>query len=219
MGRIKVLVADANRIFRKGLECVVGSQQDLQCVASVDNEKQAIYLTRKLHPDVVLFDIDLATKGETAIAKKIKKSYPYSAIILFSLKRSDHYVLSAIRDGASGYLLKDVDISDLIHIIHIAASGECVFDLDGARDVFSRFDSKGYDHMLSSTKLCERETEILNLVAKGLGNASIAHQLGISERTVATHLSHVFKKLEVGSRTEAVLHSLRKGLLNLHDLG
>ncbi len=218
MGKIKVLVADDHPAFREGLCRLLEDEKDLECVAKSSNGEETIRLAKELLPDVAIIDIAMPGINGIEAAKQIKAACPAIAILMISAYGYESYIVASLQAGAAGYLLKDVPLRELVNAIRFVHAGETVLNFKAAGKILRRLAAGRDEKRRGLEELHRRELEVLKLAAKGLSNKEIAAELVISERTVQTHLVNIFKKLEVGSRTEAVLHALKEGWLSPDDL-
>jgi len=218
MEKICVLVADSHPVFREGLCRFLEEEKDIEVVARAADGEEAVRLAKEFQPDMVIIDVALPKLNGIEAAKQIKLAYPTTAILMISAYGYESYMLASLRAGAAGYVLKDAPVSKLISAIRLIYTGETVFDLKAISKILAHLAAERGDERRRLVELHDRELEILNLAAKGLSNKAIASELGISERTVQTHMVNIFRKLEVGSRTEAVIHALREGWVTLDDL-
>jgi len=218
MEKIRVLIADDHPAFREGLCQLIEHEEDLECVAKPADGEEAVRLAIELLPDVAIIDIAMPGLNGIEAARQIKAARPAIAILMVSAFGYESYVLASLRAGAAGYLLKNTPLRELTNAIRSVHASEAVFDLKAASKILRRLaDDKG-EKRGGLEELQPRELEVLRLAGKGMSNKEIAGELVLSERTVQTHLVNIFRKLGVGSRTEAVLHALREGWLTLDDL-
>jgi DNA-binding NarL/FixJ family response regulator len=220
MNKIKVIIADDHVLFREGTRSLIDHEKDMEVVGEASDGEEAINLVTKLHPHVVLMDISMPKVNGIEATRRIKEDFPSTAVLILTAYDNDQYIVALLEAGAAGYLLKNVSGSDLVNAIRAVYAGEAVLHPGIAQKVFSRLGSagRGAEESVQLAELSEREMEILKLAAKGMSNQDIATQLYLSRRTVQAHLANIFRKMDVGSRTEAVLQALRKGWLGLDDL-
>jgi DNA-binding NarL/FixJ family response regulator len=203
---------------RQGTRELLDREPDLQIVAEAGDGEEAVLLAGKHHPDVVLMDIALPGINGIEATRAIKAADPEIAVLVLTAYDADEYVFAFLEAGAAGYLLKDVNIDDLIEAIRAVHVGESVLHPIVTRKVIDYFTARRRANERQESipvHLTERELEVLGLAAKGMTNREIADELSISARTAQVHLSNVFGKLGVGSRTEAVLFAIREGWLSL----
>ncbi len=220
MDKIKILLAEDHVIVREGTRELVQREPDMEVVAEADDGEEAVQLAGKLQPDVVIMDIALPKLNGIEATKQIKALYPATAVLILTAYDNDQYIFALLEAGAAGYLLKTVRGHELIDAIRAVSVGESVLHPKIARKVLSRFmplATKPSEERVTEL-LSERELEVLKLAAKGMSNKDIAEQLFLSVRTVQSHLANIFTKLDVGSRTEAILCGLRRGWFTLEDL-
>ncbi len=218
--KIKILLAEDHVIVREGTRELVQREPDMEVVGEADDGEEAVQLAGKLQPDVVIMDIALPKLNGIEATKQIKALYPATAVLILTAYDNDQYIFALLEAGAAGYLLKTVRGHELIDAIRAVSVGESVLHPKIARKVLSRFmplATKPSEERVTEL-LSERELEVLKLAAKGMSNKDIAEQLFLSVRTVQSHLANIFTKLDVGSRTEAILCGLRRGWFTLEDL-
>lgn len=216
MKKIRVLVADDHPTFRQGLCHFLETQEDIEVVAQASDGEEAVRLAVELLPDVAIIDVTMPKLNGIEATRKIKETCPAISILIVSAYDYESYLVSSLQAGAGGYMLKSAPVSELIGALRLICSEEAVFNLRSISKVLDRITAK--DDEGTTLGLHQREKEILKRVAIGLSNKQIAEEINISQRTVQTHMSHIFRKLEAGSRTEAVLHALRQGWLTTEDL-
>jgi len=220
MQNIRLLLADDHPAFLEGLKRYLGDQDGLEVVAEARDGEEAVTLARDLRPDVAIIDISMPVLNGIEAARQIKEALPDIAVLILSAYYDEPYVISAMQAGATGYLVKTVDIGEIATAVRALHAGETVLDAKAAEAVMKRLvASTGGANIADATQeLHHREMEVLLLAAKGMSNKEIARELSISIHTVQTHLSNIFMKLSVSSRTEAALLALRKGWLTLDEL-
>jgi DNA-binding NarL/FixJ family response regulator len=216
--KIRVMVVYDHPAFRDGLSRLLDEETDIEVVARTGDGEQAVELANKLKPNVIVMDITIPKLNGIEAAKQIKAGDPDIAILMVSAYTYQSYVLAALRTGAAGFLPKDAPLAELMKAIRMVHLGEGVFDMKVAGSILRRLASGGLDKTQGAEELHPRELEILTLTAKGLSNKAIATNLVISERTVQAHLVNIFRKLNVNSRTEAVLQGLKMGWVTLDNL-
>jgi DNA-binding NarL/FixJ family response regulator len=220
MGKIKILIADDHAVVRDGTRKILEQEADLQVVAEAANGEEAVRLAGSSKPDVAIIDIAMPKVDGIEATKQIKTLYPSVAVLILSAYDDDQFVFSLLEAGAAGYLLKTVRGNELTDAVRQVHAGESVLHPAIARKVLNRFvptpDKPAGQK--SSEVLSEREMEVLRLATGGLSNQEIADNLCLSLRTVQAHLGHIFNKLQVSSRTEAVVHALKEGWVSLEDI-
>ena len=204
--RIRILVVDDHPIVRSGIASVLATQPDFEVVGEAGNGVDAVREAARLEPDLVLMDLRMPLKDGADATAEMLKTHPAIRVVVLTTYASDGEVLRAIEVGAVGYLLKDVPHDELFRALRSVARGERYL----APFVTERLMAR---HQPSRAALTERETEVLQCVARGAANKEIAAELGIAEPTVKAHLVHVFEKLGVENRTAAVRVALDRGLI------
>jgi len=205
---IKVLAADDHRVVRTGLEQLLATADDIEVVGMAVDGAEAVTMAAALKPDVVLMDLSMPVEDGVAATRRIVAENPGMKVLVFSSFADRDRVLDAIDAGASGYLLKHAEPDELLAGIRAAASGASPLDATVARTMLDARRTTRPTKLLS-----DREQEVLVLVAKGMPNKQIARKLGIAERTVKAHLTHVFAQLSVRDRTQAAIWAREHGLV------
>ena len=207
--QVRLLIADDHPVVRDGLRGMLSSQPDFEIVGEASTGAEAIALAKQLQPHVVLMDLRMPIgDGATAIAQ-IKARYPEINILVLTTYDSDADILRAIEAGATGYLLKDAPREELFRAIRSTARGESVLTPTVASRLMSRMRAPAEE------ALSAREIEVLTLVARGNNNKEVARHLHISEATVKSHLIHIFAKLGVNDRTQAVTTAVQRDIVRL----
>ena len=211
-GEIAILLADDHNVLRQGIAQMLDDQPDMKVVAQASNGSDAVNLARTHQPDIVLLDINMPEMDGVEAARRITAEIPETGVIILTMYRRDDYVFEAIKAGANGYLLKEVELGELLEAIRAVARGEAVLDPAMASRVLDELRQPRTNKRSSDSILTERDIEILRLVAKGLTNQEIAENLAISEKTVRNRLSFIFRHLHLKNRTQAALYAMREGL-------
>ncbi|MCM0674276.1 response regulator transcription factor [Micromonospora phytophila] len=214
---VRVLLADDQPLLRTGFRMVLGAEDDLDIVAEAGDGLEAVDLSRRLLPDVVLMDIRMPRMDGVAATRAIVDARLPVRVLILTTFDLDEYVVGALRAGASGFLAKDVPAEDLVTAIHTVAAGEAVVAPRILKRLLDRFADVLPDPAATPPKtlsaLTEREREVLVQVARGLSNAEIARALSVSETTIKTHVGHVLTKLGLRDRVQAVVLAYETGLV------
>lgn len=210
---IRILLADDHHVLRQGMAQVLEAQADMTVVAQAGTGQEAVEAVRNFRPDIALLDINMPIMDGVQAARHIGDESPDTGIIILTMYRRDEYVFEAIKAGASGYLLKEVELDELLAAIRAVARGEAVIDPAIAGRLLSEIRQPRRRKAQAKPNLAERDIEILGLVAQGFTNQVIADRLFISEKTVRNRLSRVFRRLHLENRTQAALYAVREGLV------
>jgi len=217
--KIRVVLADDHAVVREGTRELLERHDDIEVVGEAGDGEEAVALVTRHKPDVVLMDIAMPRLNGIEATKVIKERSPTTAVLILTAYEDDQYVFALLQAGAAGYLLKNVRGQQLVDAVRAVNSGESVLHPSVAKKVIHRFagGEPGRSSERALDRLSERELEVLRLAARGLSNKEIARELVLSIRTVQVHFANIFGKLQVGSRTEAVLQALRKGWITLEE--
>jgi DNA-binding NarL/FixJ family response regulator len=215
--RIRILIADDHALVREGTRRILEREEDLEVVGEAADGEEAVALAGRLVPDVAVIDIGMPGMNGIEATRRIKEEHPEIGVLVLTVHDDDPYVYAILEAGAAGYLLKDIRGSELVDAVRSVRAGEAVLHPAIARKVLGRFRAAGGAEE-GGVPLTRREIEVLRLAARGLSNKQIGARLGLSARTVQVHLGRIFRKLRVASRTEAVIHGLRRGWIRLEDL-
>jgi DNA-binding NarL/FixJ family response regulator len=210
---VKVFIADDHPLLRMGLSLAFNAKDNIEVVGEADNGFDAIEKIKQVIPDVALFDIDMPGLSGTAAIRVLRKIFPDMKILVLSTYNDEHYIKESMHAGANGYLLKTIDIDNLVKIIVSFNSGEEIISpylLDLGIDIHDKGDEDD-DHGFCLTK---RERQILNCLAEGKDNKEISSGLFLSVETVKTHMKSIFRKLDAKSRLDAVMKAKHNGLID-----
>jgi DNA-binding NarL/FixJ family response regulator len=214
---IRVLLCDDQALVRSGFRLILEAREDVEVVAEAEDGQQAIELAQQVDPDVILMDVRMPNVDGVEATRRLVSGGSRARILILTTFDLDEYVYEAIRAGASGFLLKDVQPAQLVDAIRVVAAGEALLAPTVTRRLLDRFaqslpaaDEKPPPELATLT---ERELEILKLLAGGLSNAELAERLFLSETTVKTHISSVLRKLGLRDRVQAVVLAYEAGLV------
>ncbi len=216
-GVIRVLVVDDQELFRRGLTMLLNVEDDIEVVGEAADGSNAATLAAGLTPDVVLMDVRMPKLTGIEACVAIKDAAPSARIIMLTVSDEEADLYEAVKNGASGYLLKDSSIDEVAQAVRVVADGQSLISPSMAiklLDEFKQMSRTDRSHV-PTPRLTERELEVLRLVAQGLNNREIAKQLFISENTVKNHVRNILEKLQLHSRMEAVMYAVREKLLDI----
>jgi DNA-binding NarL/FixJ family response regulator len=208
---IRILIVDDHAVVREGLRTFLSLQDGLEVVGEAGDGEAAVRVAEQLRPDVVLMDLVMPRQDGVAAMRELRRRLPGTRVIVLTSFTEDQRLLPAIQAGAAGYLLKSVQPSELARAVRAAHAGEALLDPSVAARLVEAIAQPAGEP--PPERLTPREREVLGLIGKGLSNKRIALELGLSEKTIKTHVSHLLAKLGVQDRTQAAVHALRAGML------
>ncbi|MCK4778490.1 MAG: response regulator transcription factor [Actinomycetia bacterium] len=218
---IRVLIVDDHQLFRHGMLKMLESFKDVEVVGEAESGEEAISRAEEIFPDVIIMDLGLPGKIDGIEAThKIKRLYPKVEIVALTMYQDEKHILMAIKAGASGYVVKDAKIEEVVEAVRRAKRGESLLDPVVSRKILNEFtsmktnlerDKIGFDDLTS------REHQILKIIAEGKANKEIAYELNVSEKTIKNHITNIFRKMQVNARTEAAVKAIKLGLIDIDD--
>jgi two-component system NarL family response regulator len=212
-----VAVVDDQELFRRGLTMLLGVEDDIEVVGEAGDGVAATELAASAVPDVILMDVRMPKRSGIEACVAIKEVAPTARIIMLTVSDEEADLYDAVKNGASGYLLKDSSIDEVAQAIRVVADGQSLISPSMAIKLLDEFKqmSRTDRQQVPSPRLTDRELEVLKLVAQGLNNREIAKRLFISENTVKNHVRNLLEKLQLHSRMEAVMYAVREKLLDI----
>jgi len=215
MAAVRVLIVDDHAIVRDGIRALLALDKDVVVVGEAGGGREAIELSRRLAPDVIVMDMAMPDLGGLEATLEIRKERPDAKIVVLSQYGDASYVRRFLKAGVSGYVLKKAAGADLVAAIHSVARGGLVLDPDVARDALDGEASDGRSQGAGDEyeRLTDREKQVLKLVAEGRSNKEVAALLGISVKTAMSHREHVMEKLRAHNRTDLIRFALRHGVI------
>lgn len=213
---MRVLVVDDHALFRKGVVSLIDPREDMEVVGEASNGPEALEMALELVPDLILMDIKMEGWSGLETTRRIKEKMPYVKIVMLTISGDDGDLFQAIKNGAQGYLLKDIDPEELTELLAGVYRGEAPISHQSAARILEEF-ARLAEHETwspgSADVLTPREREVLECVAAGATNKEIAQQLFIAENTVKNHLTNILAKLHMRNRVEAAAYALREGII------
>jgi len=210
---MRILIADDHPVFRRGLRASLDSVPDMEVVGEATTGNDAAAAASSLEPHVVVMDVQMPTGNGVAATTEILRRMPGVGVLILTMYDDDELVFAAMRAGARGYLLKYVDAAEIVRAIRVVSDGGAIFSSAIARRLNGYFSAiTPSAATLAFPQLTEREREVLALIAAGLGNKEIAHQLSLSPKTIRNRVSCIFNKLQVADRAQAIVRAREAGL-------
>lgn len=220
LGPTRVLIVDDHVLYRRGLDLVLSSEDDIEVVAEADSGQAAIAAVEDHRPDVVIMDVRMPRMNGIEACEVIKQRFPDTQIIMLTTSDDEQDLFDAVRAGANGYLLKDVPPEEVVSGIRTLRSGGSLVSPTMAASLMRQFASLARHEPEAAESTCarltDREREVLIHIARGMGNREIAKTLFISENTVKNHVRSILEKLQLHSRVEAAMYAVREHLVDDH---
>lgn len=211
---IRIILADDHNVLRQGMAQALETQPDMTVIAQASNGLEAVRLAQQHQPDVIILDVNMPQMDGVEATRQITASAPDIGILILTMYRQDDYIFEAIKAGASGYLLKEIELDELLAGIRAVARGEGIIDPAVTDRLLATFRKKPASKSGAASELAERELDILRLLAKGLTNQEIADRLNLAEKTVRNRLTQIFRKLHLENRSQAIVYALQEGLVD-----
>ena len=213
MGRMKVLLADEKEVFREGLARLLEEKEYIEVVSRCSNGKQAVERVKETKPDVVLIDNNISDCGSNEATREIRRSFPEVKVAMLTDFENEQELFSAIESGATGYLLKDMKVDDLVKSVDLIGKGEVVVSPTLDEKLVGKFVSMRQKEPERQTGLTQQELEIVKLLAKGATNKEIVETLFITENTAKVHLKNILAKLGLRNRQQVAAYAVQQGLV------
>ena len=211
---IKIIIADDHPVTRKGLSSILSEEKDLKVLCETGDGRSTIEAVQKRRPDVIIMDITLPDIDGIQVTRTLKRELPDIKILALSIHSNKHYILEMLKAGASGYLLKDCDVEEVVRAVHFIMSDQIYLSTENAslfvKEYISVIDRKG---SIEKELLSPREYEVLENVASGRTTKEIAEILNISKKTVESHRFRIMQKLDIHSIAELTLYAQKTGLV------
>ena len=214
MAKLRILLVDDHAVVLEGLKALVNPQHDLEAIGEADNGRTAVRKAQELQPDVVIMDMSMPELNGAQATEQIRRTCPRTKVLALSIHEDRSYCQQFLEAGASGYVLKRSATADLIRAIRVVAEGGVYLDPHVADKVVSSFFHRpSSSEAAPMTRLSDRETEVLRLIAQGYSHKEIAAKLDLSVKTVDTYKTRAMEKLGIHTRTEIVRYAMRNGWL------
>ncbi len=210
MNRSTVLIVDDHPLFRQGAKQLLEMDDRYECIGEAAEGNSGMALVNSLNPDIVLLDLNMKEMSGLDVLTQLKNKHPDTVVVILTVSNQASDIAKAIRLGADGYLLKDMEPEQILVKLSQVAEGQIVLD-DTVTTTLANL-MKQDDHVREDVTLTERELEILALLVNGLNNKLIAKRLGISDGTVKVHIKHILRKIKVSSRLEAAVWAINNDL-------
>ncbi|MFF0307579.1 response regulator [Streptosporangium sp. NPDC004379] len=217
---IRVLIVDDHALIRRSLEMALSTETDIEVVGEASDGQEAVEFADRLTPDVMLMDVRMPRRSGIEATREIKASVPSTRIIMLTVSDEEEDLFEAIKAGATGYLLKNVQLDEVPEAVRGVHEGQSLINPAMAAKLITEFANMSRKEaerppQLPVPRLTDREMEVLRLVAKGMNNREIAKQLFIAENTVKNHVRNILDKLQLHSRMEAVVYAVRERMLEI----
>ncbi|HZI11019.1 MAG TPA: response regulator transcription factor [Myxococcus sp.] len=209
---LTVLITDDHTLVRQGIRALLAAQPDIEVVGEAATGEAAVELAREHAPDVALMDVLMPGMGGIETTRRLKEVSPRTQVLMLTSSHEEEHLLPALRAGALSYLLKDASATELVQAVRRAAAGEATLHPRVASQVVRLLREPGRERPPPHAELSEREKEVLLLIADGASNADIASRLGVTDKTVKSHVSNILGKLHLEDRTQAAVFAWREGL-------
>jgi DNA-binding NarL/FixJ family response regulator len=218
MADIRLLIVDDHRMFVQGLRLLIEMEPDIRVVGEVHTGEEAPDAVLRLHPDVVLMDINMPGLNGVDATRQILEQRPETGIIILTMNRDDAQVFQAIKSGARGYILKDAEMIEVVRAVRTVARGESAITPAMTTRVLTEF-KRLWEQPNAAQRagLTEREVTILRLIARGLSNKEIGANLSLSEKTIKNYITVILQKLQLNDRTQAAVYAVQNGLMDASE--
>ncbi len=213
MAKIKVLICDDHTLFREGIKAILEQSPEMEVVGEAKNGREALEKARHLHPDIVLMDIGMPDLSGLVATHRIKQADPRVKVMMLTMYEEDEMIASCLDAGASGYLLKDSPMSQLVHAIVAVHKGGTYLSSGSLKRVFIEHRKSAAGGAGSYERLTDREKEILQLLAEGLSVKEVASRLNLSVKTVDAHKYNLMRKLDIHDKAGLIKYAIRKKLI------
>jgi len=211
-----IVLADDHHVVRKGMRAVLEAEPGFNLVGEASDGLETVQLVEQLRPDVLVLDLMMPGLNGIEVTRQVGKRSPQTRVLILSMHADDDYVLEALRNGATGYVLKDTGVAELVKAVHEVAAGRRYLSSVLAERAIDAYVRQTQESTLDRYEtLTDREREVLHLAAEGLTNTEVADRLSISPRTAESHRGNMMRKLGLRTQTDLVLYALRRGIMTM----
>jgi DNA-binding NarL/FixJ family response regulator len=216
---IKIILADDHHVVRQGLRSLLEAESDFEIIGEAAGGLETIQLVEQMEPDILVLDLVMPDLSGLEVVRQVGQRSPKTLVIILSMHANEAYVLEALRNGASGYVLKKATAGELVEAVHVVISGRRYLSPPLSEHAIQAYIQKADERIEDSYELLtDREREVLHLAAKGLASPEIANLLSISPRTVEMHRANMMHKLELRNQLDMFRYAVRKGILTIDEL-
>ncbi len=208
----RVVIADDHPVFRRGMKALLDGEDGISVVGEAADGVEAVAVVLEAEPDVVVLDLHMPRMGGVDAAKRMIEAMPEVGVLVLTMHEDDELVFAAMRAGARGYLVKTTDDEEIVRAVQAIGAGEAIFSATIAQRMMGYFTAISSSKAVVFPQLTDRERDVLELMASGKDNASIAHRLSLSQKTVRNRVSAIFTKLQVADRAQAIVAAREAGL-------
>ena len=208
----RVVIADDHPVFRRGMKALLDGEDGISVVGEAADGVEAVAVVLEVEPDVVVLDLHMPRLGGVEAAKQMIEAMPEVGVLVLTMHEDDELVFAAMRAGARGYLVKTTDDDEIVRAVQAIGAGEAIFSATIAQRMMGYFTAISSSKAVLFPQLTDRERDVLELMASGKDNASIAHRLSLSQKTVRNRVSAIFTKLQVADRAQAIVAAREAGL-------
>jgi DNA-binding NarL/FixJ family response regulator len=218
MNKTRIVLADDHPVVRHGVRSLLQSDAELSVVGEASDGIETVQMVEKLQPDVLVVDLMIPGLNGLEITRQVRQRSPATRIIILSMHANEPYVLEALKNGASGYVLKDSSGTDLVQAVRLVVAGQRYLSPPLSERAVEAYMMKSQETSFDAYDgLTDREREVLQLAAEGLSNPDIAARLSISPRTVETHRANLMRKLGLKTQTDLIRYALKRGILPMEE--
>ncbi len=218
MTKTRIVLADDHPVVRHGVRSLLQAEADFAVVGEAADGIETVQLVERVQPEVLVVDLMIPGLNGLEVTRQVKQRSPQTRVVILSMHANEPYVLEALKNGASGYVLKDSSGTDLVHAVRQVVGGQRYLSPPLSERAVEAYMQKSQETAFDPYEaLTDREREVLQLAAEGLSNPDIANRLSISPRTVETHRANLMRKLGLKTQTDLIRYALKRGILPMED--